>query len=96
MKYFKCDVCGAQFDEEFWEGGYIDHTNLTNNRHLFTEDNEEELLDEIMKKDDSEDLREKDDILCRLGCVMHWEHLSEDFKNKIKEQVDKIIEEESL
>lgn len=34
MKYFICETCGKKFVSEYYEGGYIDHNNWTNNHNM--------------------------------------------------------------
>ena len=84
IKYI-CDVCGAKFDNEHYTGGYIDHMNLAENRHCYS-DNLDELIEDVVFDGDS--LRSKYDVNKRLNCVMHWDNLSDSAKEQVKMKVD--------
>lgn len=85
IKYI-CDICGAEFDIEHYDGGYIDHMNLANNRYYYS-DKLDELIEEIVFGC-HETLRCKSDIDKRLDCVMHWNNISDADKEHIKMKVD--------
>lgn len=93
MIKYTCDVCGAEFDREHYTGGYIDHMNLAENRHLYDENNLDELIEEVIFDDDS--LRSKSDVEKRLNCVMHWDNLSDSVKEQVKMKVDALYSEHS-
>ena len=84
IKYI-CDICGAKFDIEHYEGGYIDHMNLADNRHCYS-GKLDELIEEVVFDGDS--LRSKSDVKKRLNCVMHWDNLSDSDKEQVKMKVD--------
>jgi len=86
IKYI-CDICKAEFDQEHWEGGYIDHNNLCSNRYCFSDtdpDSITDLVDEIVFYDNN--VRTKCDMAIRLNCVMQWDNFSEASKQQIKAQ----------
>lgn len=85
IKYI-CDVCGAEFNNEHYTGGYIDHMNLAENRHFYDDGNLDELIEEVVFDDDS--LRSKSDVNKRLNCIMHWDNLSDSAKEQVKMKVD--------
>jgi hypothetical protein len=91
IKYI-CDVCGAEFDTEYYTGGYIDHMNLAKNRHYY-ESNLDELIDEVVF--DGGSLRHKSDVDKRLNCVMHWDNLSDSTKEHVKMKVDALYSDHS-
>lgn len=92
IKYI-CDVCGAEFDIEHYTGGYIDHMNLARNRHLYDENNLDELIEEVVFDDDS--LRSESDVKKRLNCVMHWDNLSDSVKEQVKMKVNALYSDHS-
>lgn len=91
IKYI-CDVCGAEFSTEHYTGGYIDHMNLAENRHFYS-DNLDELIEDIVYDDNS--LRSKSDMKKRLKCVMHWDNLSDSAKEQVKMKVDTLYSKDS-
>ena len=92
IKYI-CDVCGAEFEEEHWEGGYIDHMNLACNRHIYSDPGRyAELVEDIVFCDGA--LRDKADVETRLNCVMHWDGIPNNFKQNIKDVVESFPREE--
>lgn len=50
MKNFICGCCGQEFYSEYYTGGYIDHTNLCRNRHVY----KFRLKDGYIRKDDED------------------------------------------
>ena len=91
IKYI-CDVCGAKFDTEHYTGGYIDHMNLAENRHFYS-DNLDELIEDVIY--DGSSLRGKSDVNKRLKCVMHWDNLSDSAKEQVKMTVDTLYSKQS-
>jgi hypothetical protein len=91
IKYI-CDVCGAEFNNKHYTGGYIDHMNLVNNRYFY-EENLDELIEEVVFDGDS--LRGKFDVDKRLNCVMHWDNLPDSTKEQVKLKVDTLYSEQS-
>lgn len=95
MKYtvMKCPICGKDFYEEYWRGGYIDHvTNFAEqllDYRYETIERPQEFIDRLVEDIyyDGNDIREKDDIECRLNCFLKAEFIPKE----IREEVEKAI-----
>lgn len=94
MKYtvMKCECCGKEFYSEYWEGGYIDHVvNFVGNRNVYVLRNDvQDMASTIIFS--GNDLRQVCYIEQFLECFMTWDCFSDDFKNKVKKIVDKMLE----
>lgn len=87
IKYI-CDICKAEFNHQHWRGGYIDHTNLCDNRYYYNDNDPDSIADlvhEIVFYDD--EVRSKCDVAARLNCVMQWDNISEESKQQITSKV---------
>lgn len=91
IKYI-CDICGAEFDIEHYTGGYIDHMNLAENRHIYGH-KLDELIEDVVYDDSL--LRCKSDVKKRLNCVMHWDNLSDSDKEQVKMKVNALYSDHS-
>lgn len=97
MKYtiMKCPICSKEFYSEYWKGGYIDHvTNLVGNlTRWFTEkpimENTQENIDRLadLIYSDGNDIREKEDIKCRLNCFLKADFIPTEIKQAVEKRV---------
>lgn len=85
-----CENCGKEFYTEYWQGGYIDHTNMTSNFKVYLKRGVKSIIEEITK--DGNDYRELDDIECRLNCFLIWLKKKEVSKEMIQEIKEKVAE----
>ncbi len=64
---YKCDNCGEEFSQEYFEGGHIDHCmNFAHNLHIICERDTHLIAQEIFAHGNI--YRTKYDTLCRLNC----------------------------
>ena len=86
MKYtvMKCDICGEEFFSEYYEGGYIDHTNFTRNLHFTVKNGEDDIVYEICYN--GNEIRKHSSRKSRLNCFCKYCE-----KNNIKELKEKVI-----
>lgn len=85
-----CENCGKEFYEEYWQGGYIDHTNMTSNFECHLHRGIESIVEEITQ--DGNDYRELKDIDDRLKCFLIWlekKKVPKEMIEEIKEKVAK-------
>lgn len=83
-----CENCGKEFYTEYWQGGYIDHTNMTYNFEVSLHCGTERIVEEITQ--DGNDYRELEDIDDRLKCFLIWlekKKVSKEMLEEIKEKV---------
>lgn len=83
-----CENCGKEFYTEYWQGGYIDHTNMTNNFEISLHRGTEDIVEEIIRN--RNDYRELEDIDDRLKCFLIWlekKKVSKEMLEEIKEKV---------
>ena len=87
-----CDCCGKEFYSEYYTGGYIDHTNLSNNFDVLFRCGAKRIISEICKHGNS--LRDADDVKIRLNCFHEYckKLLVTKLYDEVKEGVDKYIE----
>lgn len=92
MISLKCKCCGKKFASKYWEGGYIDHVeNFVGNKEVFVYRNDAvDMAWEIIFN--GNDLRELRHIREFLKCFMTWDCFSKDFKNRVKQMVDAMLE----
>ena len=83
-----CENCGKEFYNEYYEGGYIDHTNMTNNFEICLYRGIGDIVEEITQH--GNDYRELEDIDDRLKCFLIWlekKKVSKEMLEEIKEKV---------
>jgi len=83
-----CENCGKEFYSEYYEGGYIDHTNMTHNFEISLHRGIGDIVEEITQ--DGNDYRELEDIDDRLKCFLIWlekKKVSKEMLEEIKEKV---------
>lgn len=83
-----CENCGKEFYSEYYEGGYIDHMNMTSNFECYLHRGIESIV-EVITQDDN-DYRELKDIDDRLKCFLIWlekKKVSKEMLEEIKEKV---------
>lgn len=85
-----CENCGKEFYTEYWQGGYIDHTNMTRNFEIYLHRGIESIVEEITQ--DGNDYRELKDIDDRLKCFLIWLERKEVSKEMIEEIKEKVAE----
>jgi hypothetical protein len=112
MKNFICDCCGQEFFSEYWIGGYIDHTNLCNNRKVFKSRFENGRYKDSFNSDNSYNLMIKDivhelcyhgndkrdefDIRKRLMCFKTWDEYDNQLKIDVETSANLLINERNL
>ncbi len=100
MKYtiMQCPICGKTFYNEYNAGGYIDHVeNFSNDLARkakgsidCTEKNIKRYYEEIYYH--GNEIREKDDVECRLNCFLSAEAVCNELKNAVAEKVKEVVE----
>ncbi len=98
FKIFKCGICGFETNTEYWDTGYINHTNETNNSSLkVLLDRNNNKVTELADLSDFEqegytDQYHMDHIIKhrRMWIECHHKHLLEAFDAEIKKNKDKI------
>ena len=87
----KCEECGKEFVNEYWEGGYIDHVvNFVGNKEVYVHRNDiEDMAGEIVFN--GNDIRDLNYIEDFLKCFMTWDCFPENFKNNVKKIVETVI-----
>lgn len=99
MKYtiMECPICKKRFSTEYYAGGYIDHVENFSNRLVrawknsidCTKKNIKYYFDKIYYC--GEDIRDKEDIDCRLNCFLHAESVCDELKRAVSERVNSVI-----
>ena len=85
-----CENCGKEFYAEYWQGGYIDHTNMTRNFEIYLHRGIESIVEEITQ--DGNDYRELENIDDRLKCFLIWLKKKKVSKEMLKEIKEKVAE----
>lgn len=86
---YYCEYCGKHFYSRYFVGGYIDHyENFASNKSCFGKD-----LNYDVKRIcyHGNEIREIEDIKERLSCYMKWDNISDNFKEKVFERCNFLI-----
>ena len=90
IETYYCEYCGKRFFSKHYTGGYIDHyRNFAQNKEYFGNDIDDDIMEICFK---GNEIREIDDIKERLFCYMQWENISDNFKAKVSNHCNFLID----
>ena len=90
IETYCCEYCGKHFFSKHYTGGYIDHyRNFAQNKEYCGNDIDDDIMEICFK---GNEIREIDDIKERLFCYMQWDNISDNFKAKVSNHCNLLID----